>query len=159
MKKGIIKGVVTEFKEFATRGNVMDMAVGVIIGAAFNKIVNSFVTDIIMPPLGWMLGRVDFSNIFITLKHGAAYSGHYASLAAAQADGAVTVNIGIFANTIISFLITAVAIFILIKAVNKLKRQPEAAPAAAPTTKDCPFCFTSIDIRAKKCPNCTADLP
>lgn len=147
-----------EFKEFAVKGNVVDMAVGIIIGAAFGTIVKSLVADIIMPPIGLLLGGVDFSNLFFVLKHGAAGAMSYASMAEAQAAGAVTVNYGAFINTIISFLIVAFAIFILIRNLNKLKRKEEPAPAAAPTTKDCPFCLTAIPIKAKRCPHCTSNL-
>lgn len=141
-----------EFKEFAMRGNVLDMAVGIIIGAAFGKIVSSFVSDILMPPIGLLLGGVDFSNIFITLS-----GGDYASLAEAQAAGAATWNIGLFINTVIDFLIVAFAIFLLIKAVNNLKRR-ETTPPPAPSEKSCPFCVTSIPIKATRCPHCTSQL-
>lgn len=145
-----------EFKEFAMRGNVIDMAVGIIIGAAFGTIVKSLVSDVIMPPIGLLLGNVDFSNLFIVLKHG-AQAGPFATLAEANAAGAVTLNYGVFINTIISFLIVAFAIFIVIKNMNKLKRKDEA-PAAAPTTKECPFCLSTIAIKAVRCPNCTSEL-
>jgi large conductance mechanosensitive channel len=150
-------GMIKEFKEFAVKGNVVDMAVGIIIGAAFGTIVKSFVADIIMPPIGLLLGNVDFSNLFMILKDGAAGLSSYATLADAQADGAVTLNYGQFINTIISFFIVAFAIFIVIKNINRLKReQPE--PAVEPTTKDCPFCLTSIPIKAVRCPHCTSNL-
>jgi large conductance mechanosensitive channel len=145
-----------EFKEFAMKGNVLDMAVGIIIGAAFGAIIVSLVSDVIMPPIGLLLGNVDFSNIFLVLKEGKV-AGPYASMAAAKAAGAVTMNIGLFINTIINFLIVAFAIFLLIRNVNRLKKQ-EAAPPAVPTTKECPFCFTTIPIKATRCPNCTAEL-
>jgi large conductance mechanosensitive channel len=145
-----------EFKEFAMRGNVLDMAVGIIIGAAFGTIVTSLVNDVIMPPIGLLLGNVDFSNIFAVLKAG-KIPGPYASVAAAKAAGAVTLNVGVFINTIINFLIVAFAIFLLIRSVNRLKRKQEA-PAAAPTTKECSFCFTTIPIKATRCPNCTSEL-
>lgn len=145
-----------EFKEFAMRGNVLDMAVGIIIGAAFGGIVSSLVKDIIMPPIGLALGRVDFANLFLSLRDGGT-PGPYASLAQAQAAGAVTINYGTFLNTIINFLIVAFAIFLLIRNVNKLKRE-EAPAAAAPTTKECPFCFTAIPIKATRCPSCTSDI-
>jgi large conductance mechanosensitive channel len=148
--------VIKEFKEFIVRGNVMDMAVGIIIGAAFGTIVNSLVKDVIMPPIGLLLGKVDFSNLFAVLKQGAT-PGPYPSVAAAQAAGAVTLNFGLFINTIINFLIVGFAIFLLVKGVNQLKRQ-KPAPAAAPTTKDCPHCFTAIPIKATRCPNCTSEL-
>jgi large conductance mechanosensitive channel len=145
-----------EFKEFAMRGNVVDMAVGIIIGAAFGTIVKSLVADIIMPPIGLLLGNVDFSNLFAVLKAGTV-AAPYASLAEAQAAGAVTVNYGAFINTIISFLIVAIAVFLMIKSMNTLKRKKEEAPAA-PTTKDCPFCATAIPIKATRCPHCTSQL-
>jgi large conductance mechanosensitive channel len=146
-----------EFKEFAMRGNVVDMAVGIIIGAAFGTIVKSLVSDVIMPPIGLLLGNVDFSNLFILLKHGAEVAGPYASLADAQAAGAVTLNYGTFINTIISFLIVAFAVFMLIRSINKLKRKEEAPPAE-PTTKECPHCFSTIPIKASRCPMCTSEL-
>ena len=145
-----------EFKEFAMRGNVVDMAVGIIIGAAFGTIVKSLVSDIIMPPIGLLLGNIDFTNFFAVLKEGAA-AGPYASLADAQKVGAVTINYGMFANTIISFLIVAFAVFLLIRQINKLKRQEEAPPAE-PTTKDCPYCLSSIPIKATRCAHCTSEL-
>jgi large conductance mechanosensitive channel len=146
-----------EFKEFAMRGNVVDMAVGIIIGASFGGIISSLVADVIMPPIGLALGNVDFSNLFVTLKEGAKAAGPYASLADAKTAGAVTVNVGVFINTVISFLIVAFAMFMVIRGMNKLKREAPA-PAAAPTTKECPFCFTAIPIKAKRCPNCTSQL-
>jgi large conductance mechanosensitive channel len=142
-----------EFKEFAMRGNVLDMAVGIIIGAAFGGIVTSLVSDVIMPPIGLLLGNVDFSNIFAVLREGKT-AGPYASVAAAKAAGAVTLNVGLFINTVINFLIVAFAIFLLIRSINKLKRQEEAAP----TTKDCPHCLTSIPIKATRCAHCTSEL-
>jgi len=145
-----------EFKEFAMRGNVLDMAVGIVIGASFGAIVTSFVADVIMPPIGLLLGNIDFSSLFIILKEGKV-PGPYESLAAAKAAGAVTVNYGVFLNTIISFLIVAFAIFLLIRNVNKLKREQEVPPAA-PTTKECPFCISTIPIKAVKCAHCTAEL-
>lgn len=135
----------------------MDMAVGIIIGAAFTKIVNSLVADIIMPPIGILMGNIDFSNWFIVLKDGAEVAAPYASIEAAKTAGAVTLNIGFFINSIISFLIVAFAIFVLIKGINKLKEEPAPAPAA-PTTKTCPHCFSEINIKATKCPNCTSNL-
>ena len=142
-----------EFKEFAMKGNMLDMAVGIIIGAAFGLIVTSLVNDVIMPPIGLLLGNVDFSNIFAVLKEGKT-PGPYASVAAAKAVGAVTMNVGLFINTIINFLIVAFAIFLLIRSINRFKRQEEAAP----TSKDCSFCFTKIPIQATRCPNCTSEL-
>jgi large conductance mechanosensitive channel len=145
-----------DFKEFAMRGNVVDMAVGIIIGAAFGGIVRSLVADVIMPPIGLLLGRVDFSELFITLHEGTA-AGPYATLAEAQEAGAVTINYGIFGNEIISFVIVAFAVFLLVRGMNRLKRREEEKPAA-PTTRDCPECFTSIPIKARRCPNCTSEL-
>ena len=145
-----------DFKEFAMRGNVVDMAVGIVIGAAFGTIVKSFVDDVLMPPIGLLLGNVDFSNLFITLKDGAKAAGPYASLAAAKAAGAVTLNLGLFINTVISFLIVAFAVFLVIKGINRMKRE-EAAPAE-PTTKECPFCLSSIPLKATRCPHCTSEL-
>lgn len=145
-----------EFKAFAMKGNVVDMAVGIIIGAAFGAIVKSLVSDVIMPPIGLLLGDVDFANLFAVLKQG-AIAGPYASLADAQAAGAVTINYGVFINSVISFLIVAFAVFLLIRNINKMKREEVAAPAA-PTTKDCPHCLSSIPIKATRCPNCTSQL-
>jgi large conductance mechanosensitive channel len=146
--------MVEEFKKFILRGNVLDMAVGIIIGAAFGSIITSLVADVIMPPIGLLLGNVDFSNLFIVLKEGATTAAPYASLAAAKQAGAVTMNIGVFINTIISFLIVASAIFLLIRSVNKLHQKQ----AEAPTTQDCPYCLMSIPIKATRCGHCTADL-
>jgi large conductance mechanosensitive channel len=145
-----------EFKEFAMRGNVVDMAVGIIIGAAFGTIVQSLVADIIMPPIGLLLGNVDFSNLFLVLKEGAT-SGPFAALADAQKAGAVTINYGLFLNTIISFLIVAFAVFLLIKGVNSLKRKEEAPPEE-PTTKECPHCYSTVAIKASRCAFCTSEL-
>jgi large conductance mechanosensitive channel len=145
-----------EFKEFAMRGSVVDMAVGIIIGAAFGTIVKSLVSDVIMPPIGLLLGNVDFANLFVVLKEGAT-AGPYASLADAKAAGAVSINYGVFIDTIISFIIIAFAIFIIIRNINKLKRKEEAPPAE-PTTKDCPYCFSKIAIKATRCPQCTSEL-
>lgn len=145
-----------EFKEFAVRGNVVDMAVGIVIGAAFGTIVKSFVDDVLMPPIGLLLGNVDFSNLFVTLKEGAKAAGPYASLAAAKSAGAVTLNYGFFINTVISFIIIAFAVFLVIKGINRMKR--EEAPPAEPNTKECPFCFTTIPIQASRCPHCTSQL-
>ncbi len=145
-----------EFKEFAMRGTVVDMAVGIVIGAAFGAIVGSFVADVIMPPIGMLLGKVDFSNLFVVLKEGTA-AAPYASLAAAKEAGAVTLNLGVFINTVINFLIIGLAVFLVIRALNRMKRKAEA-PAAAPTTKECPFCFSAIAIKATRCPFCTSNL-
>jgi large conductance mechanosensitive channel len=145
-----------EFKEFVMRGNVLDMAVGIVIGAAFGTIVQSLVRDVIMPPIGLVLGNIDFSNIFTVLKQGDV-PGPYPTLADAQAAGAVTMNWGVFVMTILSFLIIAFAIFLIIKQVNRFKREEEAPPAE-PTTKRCPFCFSEIAIQATRCPFCTSQL-
>jgi large conductance mechanosensitive channel len=150
-------GMMKEFREFAVKGNVVDMAVGIIIGAAFGTIIKSLVADVIMPPIGLLLGDVDFSNLFIILKHGAEVA-EYLTIAEAQAAGAVTLNYGIFINTIISFLIVAFAIFILIKNINRMKKEEAPAPAAEPTTKECPHCFSAIPIKAVRCPMCTSNL-
>ncbi|MGF1592657.1 MAG: large conductance mechanosensitive channel protein MscL [Kiloniellaceae bacterium] len=141
-----------EFKEFAMRGNVLDMAIGIVIGAAFGKIVTSFVSDILMPPIGLLLGGVDFTNIFVVLS-----GGDYASLEAAKAAGAATWNVGLFINTVIDFMIIAFAIFLVVKAVNNLKRKEEAPPPA-PSEKSCPFCATTIPLKATRCPHCTSQL-
>jgi len=145
-----------EFKEFALRGSVLDMAVGIIIGAAFGAIVSSLVSDVLMPPIGLLLGHVDFSNLYVVLAAGKV-AGPYASLAAAQQAGAVTLNYGVFVNKIISFLIVAFALFLVIRAMNRMQKKAEAVPAE-PTTKECPFCGTQIPIKAVRCPNCTSDL-
>jgi large conductance mechanosensitive channel len=145
-----------DFKEFAMRGNVVDMAVGIIIGAAFGTIVKSLVADVIMPPIGLLLGNVDFSNLFIVLKEGAT-AGPFATIAEAQKAGAVTINYGVFINTIISFIIVAFAVFLVIRAINKLKREEEAPPEE-PTTKECPYCLSTIAIMAKRCAHCTSKL-
>jgi len=145
-----------EFKKFVMRGNVLDLAIGVIIGAAFGAVVKSLVDDIIMPPIGLLLGRVDFSNLFIVLRAGGV-AGPYATLAAAQEAGAVTINYGLFINTVTGFVIVAFAIFLIIRAANKLQREEEAPPAE-PTTKECPYCATTIPIVATRCPHCTSEL-
>jgi large conductance mechanosensitive channel len=146
-----------EFKEFAMRGNVMDMAIGIVIGAAFGTIIKSLVADVLMPPIGLLLGGVDFTNMFMVLKEGAEVAGPYAALADAQAAGAVTLNYGTFINTIISFIIIAFAIFMLVKSMNKAKREEEAPPAE-PTTKKCPQCLSEIAIKATRCPMCTSTV-
>ena len=151
-----------EFKTFAMRGNVIDMAVGIIIGAAFGKIVDSLVKDIIMPPIGLLLGKVDFANLFVVLKDGKTPA-PYISWEAAQQAGAVTLNVGVFINVVISFLIVAFAVFILIKAINELqakmdKKAAAEAAKAETTTKECPYCCTQIPVHAIRCPNCTSEL-
>jgi len=142
-----------EFKEFAVRGNVVDMAVGIIVGAAFGKIVSSFVNDIVMPPIGMLLGGVDFSELFINLS-----GGTYESLAQAKEAGAATVNVGVFINTVLDFVIVAFAIFMVIRTMNQLKRKAEEAPPAAPTTKECPHCLSTIPVKASRCAHCTSEL-
>lgn len=139
-----------EFKKFAMRGNVIDLAVGVVIGAAFGKIVGSLVADVIMPPIGLLLGGVNFSNIFINLS-----GGDYATVAEAKEAGAATINIGLFINTVIDFTIIAFAIFLLVKQVNRLMPAP---PPPAASTKECPYCFSAIPIKATRCPQCTSQL-
>ncbi len=143
-----------EFKEFAVKGNVVDMAVGIIIGGAFGTIVKSLVEDIIMPPIGLILGGVDFSNIFLILKQGAT-PGPYAALADAKSAGAVTMNFGLFMSGVISFLIVAFAVFVLVKGINRLRRQ-DVAPEI--NTKNCQFCLSSIPIKAIRCAHCTSQL-
>jgi large conductance mechanosensitive channel len=143
-----------ESKEFAMRGNVVDMAVGIIIGASFGGIVTSMVNDVIMPPIGLLLGKIEFANLFLVLKEGKV-PGPYESLAAAKTAGAVSLNYGVFVNTVISFLIVAFTVFLLIRYINKLKRPVEVKP---PATKECPYCFSKIAIQATRCPNCTSEL-
>lgn len=150
-----------EFKEFIMRGNVLDLAVAIVIGAAFGVIINSLVKDVIMPPVGLALGNLDFSNMFWVLKEGATAAPPYYTIAEAQAAGAVTLNYGVFINTIISFIIIAFAIFLIVKAFNRARKAAEAKKTAAappPTTKDCPFCATAIPVKANRCPNCTSEL-
>ncbi len=140
-----------EFKEFAMKGNVMDLAVGFILGAAFGKIVSSLVSDIIMPPIGLILGKVDFSSLFLNLS-----GKSYASLAEAKTAGAATLNYGVFLNNVVDFLIVAFAVFLLVRIVNRWNKP---APAAAPTTKDCPYCVSKIPLKATRCPDCTSQIP
>ena len=146
-----------EFKEFAMKGNMLDMATGIVIGAAFGTIIKSLVADVIMPPIGMLMGGVDFKNLFIVLQDAAESAAPYASLVDAQTAGAVTLNYGVFINTIISFLIIAFAIFMLIRNVNKMKREEVAAPAD-PTTKECPHCLSTVPIKATKCAFCASGL-
>lgn len=143
------------FREFAMRGNALDMAVGVILGASFGGIVKSLVDDIIMPPVGLLLGGVDFSDIFVTLRAG-NLPGPYPTLAAAKQAGAVTLNTGVFINTVISFIIIALAVFLLVRGINTLRTRMEGPPAAK--HKDCPHCFGKVDVRARRCPHCTSPL-
>ena len=145
-----------DFKEFILRGNVVDLAVGVIIGAAFGTIVTSLVNDLVMPPIGLLLGNVDFTDLFVVLKDGTKAAGPYATLADAQAAGAVTLNYGVFISRVVAFLIVAFAVYLMVRGVNRLKR--EKTPAAAPVTKECPYCASTIAIKASRCPNCTSQL-
>jgi large conductance mechanosensitive channel len=143
-----------EFRNFIMRGNVLDLAVAVIIGAAFGKIITSLVNDVIMPPIGLLLGKVDFTNLFLSLD-----GQSYASLAAAKTAGAPTLNYGLFLNTIIEFVIIALAIFFIIRALSRVQQGiHKPTPASAPTTKECPFCFSTIPIKATRCPQCTSEL-
>ena len=146
-----------DFRDFIMRGNVLDMAVGIIIGAAFGTIVSSIVKDIIMPPIGLVLGNVDFTNLFAVLKQGAT-PGPYASLVDAQAAGAVTINYGVFINTLVSFLIIALVLFFLIRAFVHARSRLEAKKEAAPTTKECPYCLSQVPLKASKCAYCTSEL-
>jgi large conductance mechanosensitive channel len=146
-----------EFKEFAMRGNVLDMAVGIIIGGAFGTIISSMVNDVLMPPIGMALGNVDFTNLYILLKEGSKAAAPYAALADAKAAGAVTINYGLFINSVVSFVIVAFCVFLLIRTMNRLKRE-EVAPPAEPTTRDCPFCYSAIPLKASRCPNCTSEV-
>jgi len=143
--------MIKEFKDFIMRGSVLDLAIGVIIGGAFGKIIASLVSDLLLPPIGMLLGKVDFSNLFINMS-----GGSYASLADAQKAGAATLNYGLFINNVINFLIIALVIFIIIKQVNRFTK-PALAPAT-PTTKECPFCYSNIPIKATRCPNCTSQI-
>jgi large conductance mechanosensitive channel len=152
-KGGSPMALFQEFKKFAIQGNVIDLAVGIIIGVAFGKIIASLVEDIIMPPIGLLLGKVDFSSLFISLT-GVPYE----SIAQAKAAGAPTLNIGLFLNTVINFVIVAFAIFMLVQWINRLKRQPAPAHAGPPTTKDCPYCCSTIPIKATRCPSCTSEV-
>ena len=147
-----------EFRDFAMRGNVVDMAVGIIIGAAFGAIVKSLVDDMIMPPIGMLLGNVDFSNLFVVLKQGAKAAGPYTSLAEAHSAGAVTLNYGLFINTVISFIIVAFSVFLLIRAMHRMQEKLDKPVAAAATTKECLYCRSTININATRCPQCTSEL-
>lgn len=153
----MFKNFSKELKEFMLRGSVIDMAVGIVIGAAFGKIIDSLVKDIIMPPVGLLLGKVDFSNLYFQIY---PHDVHYTSLEAAKAAGAVTMNYGLFLNTVISFIIVACAVFIIIKSINTLKEKACKAKSAEEiaTTKECPFCHTCIPIQATRCPNCTSEI-
>lgn len=150
--------LIKEFREFILRGNVIDMSVGIIVGAAFTKLVDSLVKDIIMPPIGLLLGKVDFTNLFVTLKDGSLTPGPYHTLEMAQKAGAVTLNLGLFINVIISLMIVGAAVFALVKGINRLRREPEAPAETEPSTKACPYCCTDIAAKATRCPNCTSEL-
>ncbi|TFH25179.1 MAG: large-conductance mechanosensitive channel protein MscL [Myxococcales bacterium] len=150
-----------EFKRFALKGNVVDMAVGIIIGGAFGTIVKSMVADVIMPPVGLLLGGVDFSNLFVVLKDGAEVAAPYAALAEAQKAGAVTINYGQFFNNVVSFLIVAFAVFLLVQGMNRAKdtmAREEAAAPPPPDSKECEYCCSKIPLKAKRCPSCTSEL-
>ena len=155
----MLKGFLQEFREFAVKGNVIDMAVGIIIGGAFSPIVNSLVKDIIMPPIGFVMGKVDFSNLYFAIT---PTDEVYSTLKEAQEAGLVTINYGTFINTLISFLIVSFAVFLLVKVINKLKAEKKeevvAEAPAEPTTKECPFCCSEINIKAKKCPHCASEV-
>lgn len=153
----MIKEVLKEFKDFAVKGNVIDMAVGIIIGGAFSPIVSSLVNDIIMPPIGYVLGNVDFSNLYFAVTPSEQ---HFSTLEEAQAAGIVTINYGVFINTLISFVIVAFAVFLLVKFINKLKaeKKEEACEVVEETTKECPYCCSTINKNAKKCPYCASEL-
>ncbi|HEX7046344.1 MAG TPA: large-conductance mechanosensitive channel protein MscL [Gammaproteobacteria bacterium] len=148
---------VEEFREFAIRGNVVDMAVGIIVGGAFGTIAKSLVTDVIMPPIGLLLQGVEFKDLFVVLKPGAA-PGPYLTLADAQAAGAVTINYGQFINNIVTFLIVALAVFFLVRLINRIRREKEEAPPEVPTTKECAYCFSTVPVKATRCPQCTSTL-
>jgi large conductance mechanosensitive channel len=141
--------MIREFKEFAMRGSMLDLAIGIVLGAAFGRIITSVVNDILMPPIGLMLGGLDFANLFIALK-----GGPYPSVAAAKAAGAPTINYGIFLNTVVDFVLVAAVLFLVVKQVNRMRRQPDATP----TTKPCPFCLSTVPLKAVRCPYCTSDL-
>ncbi len=148
-----MKNILNEFKTFALKGSVVDLAVGIIVGAAFNGVVQSLVNDVIMPPIGLFLKKTDFSDLFINLS-----SGSFSTLAAAKAVGAPTINYGLFINSIISFLVTAFAVFFFIKVINRLRREEEKEPKATSGTRPCPFCFSSISVKASRCSECTSML-
>jgi large conductance mechanosensitive channel len=151
--------VLKDFKAFIMRGSVVDLAIGIVIGVAFGAIISSLVKDVIMPPVGLALGKVDFTNLFVVLHQGSV-AGPYPSLAEAQAAGAVSINYGVFINTIVSFLIIAVVVFFLVvRPITQLRARQKAAEAApAPNTKECPYCYSTIPIKATRCPNCTSEL-
>lgn len=141
--------MIREFKEFAMRGSMLDLAIGIVLGAAFGRIITSVVNDILMPPIGLMLGGLDFASLFIALK-----GGPYPSVAAAKAAGAPTINYGMFLNTVVDFVLVAAVLFLVVKQVNRMRRQPDVTP----TTKPCPFCLSTVPLKAVRCPYCTSDL-
>jgi large conductance mechanosensitive channel len=147
-----------EFKAFAVKGNVIDLAVGVVVGGAFGTIVKSLVDDVLMPPIGLVVGNVDFSNLFVVLREGSRQAGPYVSLAAARSAGAVTLNLGLFVNALVSFLIVAVAIFMLLKGVNHLRQQMLASEPEPTPARSCPHCFSPVHLKATRCPHCTSEL-
>ena len=148
-----MKGFLKEFKEFAIKGNVLDMAIGVIIGAAFGKIVSSLLSDVLMPPIGLLMGRADFSSLFVSLN-----GQQYPSLAAAKIAGAPTINYGVFLNAVLDFTLVSFVVFMVIKQINRLKRQESSPAPAVPTTKECRFCLSTIALKATRCPHCTSEL-
>lgn len=150
--------MIKQFKEFAIKGNVLDMAVGIIIGGAFGTIVKSLVNDLIMPPIGLLLGNVDFSELFIVLKHGSKAAGPYTTLKDAAEAGAVTFNYGLFINNVVSFLIVAFSVFLIVKVFQEIKKKEEKPVEVEPTTKECPYCQSVISIKATKCAYCTSSL-
>jgi large conductance mechanosensitive channel len=152
-----MRAILKEFRDFALRGNVVDMAVGIIIGAAFGTIIKSLVDDVLMPPLGLIVGGVEFGDLFVVLKEGVT-GAPYPTLADAQAAGAVTINYGVFFNNVVSFVLVALAVFMVVRVMNRLRRRKEETPAAAPATKECSYCFSSIPVRATRCPACTSEL-
>jgi large conductance mechanosensitive channel len=156
LKEGRRKEMLKEFREFAVKGNMVDMAVGIIIGAAFGSVINSLVADIIMPPIGLFLGNVNFADLLVLLREGKA-PGPYASLAAAKAAGAVTLNYGLFINTLISFLVVAFSVFLLVRSINRLRKE-EQAPPEVPATKECPYCLSVVPLGAVRCGHCTSEL-
>jgi len=148
-----MKNILLEFRKFALKGSVVDLAVGIIIGAAFNSIVQSLVNDIIMPPIGFLIGDVDFREFFINLS-----SDRYETLAEAQAAGVATINYGLFINALVSFLVVAFSVFVLVRLINRMREKQEKSPQKTATTRPCPFCFLDISFKATRCPHCTSDI-
>lgn len=155
--QSVSPSMLEEYKKFALRGNVVDMAVGIIIGAAFGTVVQSLVNDVLMPPLGLITGNIDFANLFVVLKDGTPEA-PYATLQAAREAGAVTINLGVFVNAVISFLIVTYAVFLLVRYINRL-REPDEGPPPPPSVKKCPHCVSDVPVQATRCPHCTSDLP